>query len=74
MTSTAQLDANRANAQLSTGPKTEAGKEASKNNAFKHGLTSQQIVLKHEDPQAFEQLKADTFADFSPVGLAEEML
>ncbi|MEO7143181.1 MAG: hypothetical protein ABI165_06710 [Bryobacteraceae bacterium] len=69
-----RIRANRRNAALSTGPTTEAGKEASKNNAFKHGLTSQQIVIKNEDPQAFEQLNADTFAEFAPVGLAEEML
>ncbi|MEO7144487.1 MAG: hypothetical protein ABI165_13395 [Bryobacteraceae bacterium] len=74
MTSTAQLDANRANAQLSTGPKTEAGIAASKNNAFKHGLTSKEIVLRSEDPEAFEQLRADLSDEFSPVGLAEDML
>lgn len=35
------LEANRRNAQLSTGPRTEAGKAASSRNAWKHGLTSQ---------------------------------
>ncbi|MEO7145330.1 MAG: hypothetical protein ABI165_17685 [Bryobacteraceae bacterium] len=99
MPTAAQLDANRANAQLSTGPKTEAGNaqkvrralsygaetvshrtpfcaysvdEASKNNAFKHGFTSRQIVLSSEDRQAFEQLHAGAGAEFAPVGLAEE--
>jgi len=33
-----QLDANRANAQESTGPKTAKGKEQSRKNAIKHGL------------------------------------
>ena len=74
MTSTAQLDANRANAQLSTGPKTAAGKDASKNNAFKHGLTSKEIVLRNEDPKAFDQLRTDLTDEFSPIGLAEDML
>jgi hypothetical protein len=37
-TSEAQLRANRENAQKSTGPKTEAGKDASRRNANKHGL------------------------------------
>ena len=69
-----RIRANRRNAALSTGPKTEVGKQASRNNAFKHGLTSQQIVLSHEDPHAFDQLNAETFAEFAPVGLAEEML
>lgn len=36
-----QLAANRANAQLSTGPRTDAGKAASSRNAWKHGRTSQ---------------------------------
>ncbi|MEO7145146.1 MAG: hypothetical protein ABI165_16740, partial [Bryobacteraceae bacterium] len=66
MTSAAQLDANRANAQFSTGPKTEAGKDASKNNAFKHGLTSKQIVLRSEDPEAFDQLRTGLIDEFSP--------
>ncbi len=43
------LEANRANAQLSTGPRTEAGKAASSRNAWKHGLTSQasKMALTH---------------------------
>lgn len=34
-----QLSANRANAKLSTGPKTAAGKKASRHNALRHGLS-----------------------------------
>src|SRR5690349_13340048 len=48
--SEARLAANRANAQLSTGPATPAGKAASSQNSFKHGLYSKQIVIKGEDP------------------------
>jgi hypothetical protein len=40
MASQAQLDANRANAQNSTGPKTEEGKAKSSANAHRHGLLS----------------------------------
>jgi hypothetical protein len=40
MASQAQLDANRANAQHSTGPKTEEGKAKSAANARRHGLLS----------------------------------
>jgi hypothetical protein len=40
MASAAQYAANRANAQHSTGPKSESGKAASSQNAVKHGLTS----------------------------------
>ena len=38
MSSPAQLAANRANAQLSTGPRTEQGKAISSRNNFKHGF------------------------------------
>ncbi len=43
--SDAQIAANRANAQKSTGPTTEAGKSRSRGNAMKHGLTAQVIDL-----------------------------
>ena len=36
---------NRANAQRSTGPKTEEGKQRSSLNALRHGLTGQTIIL-----------------------------
>ena len=44
-TSPARVAANRANAALSTGPKTEAGKTRSRANALKHGLTAQVVAL-----------------------------
>ena len=47
--SPAQIAANRANALQSSGPKTVAGKEASRRNALKHGLTGQGIVIPGED-------------------------
>jgi hypothetical protein len=42
MTSYRQIEANRRNALKSTGPKTEAGKQASRRNAVRHGLTARQ--------------------------------
>ena len=47
--SDAQIAANRANALLSTGPNTVAGKEASRRNALKHGLSGAGVVLPGED-------------------------
>ena len=52
--SEAQLAANRANAQLSTGPVSEAGRAKSAQNSLKHGLTSKTIVLSGEDNEAYQ--------------------
>jgi hypothetical protein len=48
-TSQARILANQANAQKSTGPKTPEGKERSRQNSFKHGMTGAGIVLPNED-------------------------
>jgi hypothetical protein len=58
MTSERQYSANRANALMSTGPKTPEGKARSSKNALKHGLTADSVVLEGEDKEAFEQLHA----------------
>ncbi len=61
--SPARIAANRANAQLSTGPRTEQGKAASRGNALKHGLTGAGVVVLDEDAGAiqdrFERLEAE---------------
>ena len=44
-----QIAANRQNALKSTGPRTEEGKEASRQNALKHGLTGGGVVIPGED-------------------------
>src|SRR5580700_6473950 len=74
MTSAVQLEANRRNAQSSTGPVTAAGKQTSSRNAFQHGLTSKLIVLPHENAADFESLQADLIAEYSPTGVTEQML
>ena len=48
MTTRKQIDANRRNAQNSTGPKTPEGKEASRQNALKHGLSGDGVVFGDE--------------------------
>jgi hypothetical protein len=47
--SAARLLANRRNALKSTGPKTVEGKQKSRQNAYKHGLTGDGVVLPEED-------------------------
>ena len=71
MASKKQISANRANAKKSTGPRSEKGKEASRRNALKHGLTARDIVIFDEDPADFEALKVDLFEDYQPVGRDE---
>jgi hypothetical protein len=66
MLSDKQLEANRANAQKSTGPKSEAGKSRSSLNALRHGLTGHVVVLPQEDREAFEQFHANIAADLNP--------
>ncbi len=74
MLSEKQLEANRANAQKSTGPKTEAGKKRSALNATRHGLTGQVVVLPEEDLAAFNQLAAEIVASFEPYDAKERQL
>lgn len=78
VTSLAKIEANRRNAQKSTGPKTQAGKEKSKMNAIKHGLVAQATVIPvgeaKEDDTEFTQLLDRVTAEFKPQGFIEEML
>jgi hypothetical protein len=52
-TSERQIEANRANAALSTGPRSDAGKSASSANAVSHGLTARQPVLPNESEEQY---------------------
>jgi hypothetical protein len=69
-----QIEANRRNAQKSTGPKTEAGKQKSKFNALKHGMTARVAVLPHEDKLSYEELRQSTIESYQPANGAELML
>jgi hypothetical protein len=70
----ARLEANRANAQLSTGPRTPAGKAISSLNAVKTGLTGRTVVLPIDDATAYQQHVAAYEAEYQPVGLREREL
>jgi hypothetical protein len=65
---------NRANAQHSTGPKTEAGKQKSSLNALRHGLTGQIVVMPNEDLEAYQQLLKSFTDHLRPVGPLEATL
>ena len=66
MTSKKQKDANRRNALLSTGPKSEEGKKVSKLNAISHGLTAETVVIMDEDPKAFDALRDELIREYAP--------
>ncbi len=53
-TSAARIEANRRNAQKSTGPRTAAGKEKSRFNAVKHGMFATEPVLPGENPDVLQ--------------------
>ena len=72
--SQARLDANRANAQKSTGPRTPEGKARVARNAIKHGLLCREAVLEFDDPQEFEEFQAALWIDLKPLGAMEELL
>jgi hypothetical protein len=66
MPTLAQLRANRANAQLSSGPKTPEGKAKISHNALKTGLTGRTILLPSDDVAAYQSHVERVFQQFSP--------
>jgi len=65
---------NKANAQHSTGPRTEAGKQRSKLNALRHGLTGQTVVLPTEDHSAYQRHSQSFLDEHQPKGATETQL
>ncbi|MBV9501522.1 MAG: hypothetical protein JO138_19310 [Acidobacteriaceae bacterium] len=74
MATDAQIKANRENAKLSTGARTESGKAKSSLNAVKTGLTGRTVLLPSDDAEAY-QTHVDGFFDrWDPVGDEERNL
>ncbi len=71
MATDAQLNANRANAQHSTGPTSETGKASASRNALKTGLTGRTVLLPTEDAALYESHLAGFRARYQPVGETE---
>src|SRR6266576_1745238 len=69
-----QFEANRQNAQKSTGPKTPEGRAAVRLNGVKHGLTAETIVLKGESEADFTNLLDSLEAEHDPVTPTAEAL
>jgi hypothetical protein len=69
-----QIEANRLNAQKSTGPRTPEGRAAVRLNGVTHGLTAETIVLKGESESDFKALFDSLEAEHNPASPTEETL
>jgi hypothetical protein len=74
MTTSTQLEANRQNCQLSSGPKTPAGKARSSKNALRHGLRSELPVLPGERPEDWEAHRTGIVQSLAAIGTLETEL
>jgi hypothetical protein len=72
--SSKRAEANRRNAQKSTGPRTAAGKERARFNAVKHGMRAKTIVLPGEDPEAYQARMVAWTNDLNPGNDVERFL
>jgi hypothetical protein len=66
-----QIEANRRNSQLSTGPTSSAGKAAIRMNALKTGIDAQSQIITGEDPDALERLTTQYYDRYQPQGPEE---
>jgi hypothetical protein len=69
-----QIEANRINALLSTGPRTPEGKAIVSRNAVRHDLLSRAFVLESECTQRFETLVDSFYSEYQPTTPTEAAL
>jgi hypothetical protein len=74
MSTAAQIAANQANAQHSTGPRTEAGKSTVSQNSTKHGLTSRNALIAGENPGEYYAHTDEYFEQHNPTTIDEKFL
>src|SRR6185295_12460510 len=74
MTSFRQFEANRRNARKSTGPTTEEGKQRSRCNAVRHGLTAETVIGALEDAEDYKAFEAAIAADYDAQSVVEREL
>lgn len=66
MTSLKQIETNRINARKSTGPRTAEGKQRSRQNAVRHGLTAETVISNLENAADYQVFEATIFAEHQP--------
>jgi hypothetical protein len=74
MTSFRQIEANRRNARLSTGPATEEGKQKCRQNAVRHGLTAETVIDALEDAEDYAAFEIAITADYDAQSAVEREL
>ena len=74
MTSFKQFEANRRNARKSTGPTSEEGKQRSRCNAVRHGLTAETVIGALEDAEDYKTFEAAIIADYDAQSAVEREL
>jgi hypothetical protein len=74
MSSFRQIEANRRNARLSTGPVTEEGKRRSRQNAVRHGLTAETVIDALEDAKDYAAFEMTVTADYDARSAVEREL
>ena len=74
MSSLKQIEANRRNALKSTGPTTNEGKERSRCNAVRHGLTAETVIADLENAEDYQAFEATVIADYDAQTAVEREL
>ena len=74
MTSLRQIEANRRNARLSTGPISEEGKKRSRQNALRHGLTAETVIDALEDAEDYAAFELAITSDYDAQTAVEREL
>jgi hypothetical protein len=74
MSSVKQIEANRRNALKSTGPTTPEGKQRSRCNAVRHGLTAETVIPPFEDAEDYQAFETAVIADFDAESAVEREL
>lgn len=72
-TTPAKIHANRLNSLKSTGPRSAEGKARSCRNAMRHGLTSQDLIVRPDEQFLFDEMKSDLLNEIKPSGALESI-
>jgi len=74
MATISQIEANRLNAQKSTGPRTAEGKASSRFNALKHGADARALIIPGENEDDLLNVTCEYHQELCPEGVVETEL